>query len=538
MKKIFRELLYMGTAVIILSSCSEWLDLTPTDQLTDKVVWEKESSVDLYVNGFYTYLNQYGQFGTAQAAGNLTESLTSTFKYGSYALGHKAGHANNYVFNPSTVTPASCFYSNWDDAYNKIRRMNEFLHSMRQYGNFSEEINKRWEAQVLFFRAFIYFQLAKRHDGVILYTSIEEMQKDKARSSNEDTWDLIESDLDFAIANLPESLTGSNQGRLTKFAALAFKSRAMLYAKRWQSAYDAADAVVKSNKFGLVDDYAQSWKGSNEESILEFRYDELGPNHTFDKDYVPLSDGYEFGGLGTPTQEMVESYEKADGTKMSWTAYYTKNATRPPYEELEPRFKATIIYPGSTWKGNVMQNSVNGTNGTFMAYRAQPYTYGHTTTGYFLRKLMDENLIDVKGKPSKQTWVEIRYSEVLLNLAEAAFRLNKINEARSAMNEVRERVNLPAKNSSGNEWFNDYRNERKVELAYEGHLFWDMRRWELAHIEYNNYRCHGFKITGDNYEYIDVDYQDRKFSAKNYILPIPDEELANNSLIEQYDSWK
>ncbi len=220
----------------------------------------------------------------------------------------------------------------------------------------------------------------------------------------------------------------------------------MLYAKRWQSAYDAADAVVKSNKFGLVDDYAQSWKGSNEESILEFRYDELGPNHTFDKDYVPLSDGYEFGGLGTPTQEMVESYEKADGTKMSWTAYYTKNATRPPYEELEPpRFKATIIYPGSTWKGKVMQNSVNGTNGTFMAYRAQPYTYGHTTTGYFLRKLMDENLIDVKGKPSKQTWVEIRYSEVLLNLAEAAFRLNKINEARSAMNEVRERVNLPAK---------------------------------------------------------------------------------------------
>lgn len=107
-----------------------------------------------------------------------------------------------------------------------------------------------------------------------------------------------------------------------------------------------------------------------------------------------------------------------------------------------------------------------------------------------------------------------------------------------AMNEVRARVNLPPKNSSGDEWFNDYRNERKVELAYEGHLFWDMRRWKLAHIEYNNYRCHGFKIIGENYEYIDVDYQDRKFSAKNYILPIPDSELANNSLIEQYDSWK
>lgn len=538
MKKINIKLLSLAISAIILSGCSDWLDLTPTDQVTDKIVWERESSVDLYVNGFYTYLHQYGQFGEQQFAGSLTESLTNTFKYGSYALGHKAGHPNNYVFNPETVSSAACFYSNWTDAYNKIRRMNEFLHSMELYSSFPESMNKRWEAQTRFFRAFIYFQLARRFDGVILYTSLEEMQKDKARSSNEETWNLIEQDLDFAIDNLPESWIAEEKGRITKYVALAFKSRAMLYAERWQKAYDAANEVIDSDLFELTANYADSWKGSNKESILEFKYSELKPNHTFDRDYVPLSDGYEFGGLGTPTQEMVESYEKADGTQMDWTPYYTGNATRPPYEELEPRFKATVIYPGSTWKGNTMQNSVNGIYGTFMAYRAQPYTYGHTTTGYFLRKLMDEKLIDIKGVPSTQTWVEIRYAEVLLNKAEAAFRLNKPGEAREAMNEVRERVNLPAKSSSGEQWFNDYRDERKVELAYEGHLFWDMRRWKLAHIEYNNYRCHGFKITGDNFEYIDVDYQDRKFSAKNYILPIPDAELANNSLIEQYDSWK
>lgn len=538
MKKINIKFLSLAISAIILSGCSDWLDLTPTDQVTDKIVWESESSVDLYVNGFYTYLHQYGQFGSQQFEGSLTESLTNTFKYGSYALGHKAGHPNNYVFNPEAVTTTSCFYSNWTDAYNKIRRMNEFLHSMELYSSFPESMNTRWEAQTRFFRAFIYFQLAKRFDGVILYTSLDEMQKDKDRSSNEETWNLIEQDLNFAIENLPESWISQEKGRVTKYAALAFKSRAMLYAERWQAAYDAANEVIESGLFSLTDNYANSWKGSNQESILEFKYSELGPNHTFDKDYVPLSDGYEFGGLGTPTQEMVESYEKADGTQMDWTPYYTENATRPPYEELEPRFKATVIYPGSTWKGNTMQNSVNGIYGTFMAYRAQPYTYGHTTTGYFLRKLMDETLTDIQGVPSTQTWVEIRYAEVLLNKAEAAFRLNKPGEAREAMNEVRERVNLPPRSSSGEQWFNDYRNERKVELAYEGHLFWDMRRWRLAHIEYNDYRCHGFRITGDNYEYIDVDYQDRKFSTRNYILPIPDAELANNSLIEQYDSWK
>ncbi len=539
MKKITSIFIAVLTLSLIgFSSCSDWLDLMPTDSLTDKVVWEDEGSVDLYVNGFYTYLHQYGQFGTRQFEGSLTESLTNTFKYGSYALGHKAGHPNNYVFNPSAITTATVFYGNWSDGYNKIRRMNEFLHSMELYSDFPEELNTRWEAQVRFFRAFIYFQLAKRHGGVILYTNLEEMNKDMPRSSAEATWDLVEQDLDFAISNLPESWPATDQGRLNKYAVMAFKSRAMLYAERWQSAYDAAEAVINSDRYGLVDNYEESWKGDNEEAILQFKYDVIGPNHTFDKDYVPLSDGYEFGGLGTPTQEMVESYEKADGTKMDWTPYHSQTASRPPYEDLEPRFKATIIYPGSEWKGNIMQNSVNGTYGTFMAYRAQPYTYGHTTTGYFLRKLMDEDLRDINGTPSTQAWVEIRYAEVLLNKAEAAFRLNRMTEAREAMNEVRDRVDLPAKSSSGEEWFRDYRNERQVELAYEGQLFWDMRRWKLAHIEYNDYRCHGFRITGDNYEYIDVDYQDRKFLEKTYVLPIPDSELANNSLIEQYDMWK
>jgi len=539
-KKIFKITLLIITSITVISfsSCTDWLDLTPTDQLTDKAVWVNESSVDLYVNGFYTYLHQYGQFGTQQFSGSLTESLTNTFKYGSYALGPKAGHPNNYVFNPDVITPASCLYSIWNDAYNKIRRLNEFLHSMELYSSFSPEQNTKWEAQVRFFRAFIYFQLAKRHKGVILYTSLDQMTKDKARSTNEETWNLIESDLNFAIANLPEKWPASDKERLTKYAALAFKSRAMLYAERWQSAYDAANEVINSHNYGLMENYEEAWKGNNKESILEFNYDILGPNHTFDKDHVPLCDGYEFGGLGTPTQEMVESYEKVDGTKLDWSPYHIKDATRPPYEDLEPRFKATVIYPGCTWKGNVMQNSVNGTYGAFMAYRSQPYTYGHTTTGYYLRKLLDESLLDVKGIPSTQPWVEIRYAEVLLNKAEAAFRLNKIGEARDAMNEVRARVNLPPKTSSGEQWFKDYRNERQVELAYEGHLFWDMRRWKLAHIEYNNYRCHGFKITGDNYEYIDVDYQDRKFLEKTYVLPIPEEELKNNSLIEQFEEWK
>ena len=524
-----------------LSSCNDWLDgVTQTATVSDEIVWQDAANVDKNVNAFYTYLNKYGQFGEAQFQGSLTESLTDAFKYGSVSLGHRAGHPNNYVFNPEVVSPDGCLYNIWtqDLAYGGIRQINQFLEMQKQYSKFSKEENARWEAQARFFRAFLYFQLAKRHGGVIIYKELPS-SNEKAISTAEETWKFIAEDLDFAAANLPAEWTAVNKGRITKGAAYAFKSRAMLYAEKWQEAYDAASEVEKLNLYDLVANYADAWKGHNKEAIIEFDYNkDSGPNHSFDQYYVPQCDGYDFGGLGTPTQEMVEAYETKDGKTVDWTKWHTKTTEVPPYANLEPRFAATIIYAGCTWKGKKMDCSVGGTNGAFMPYREQPYSYGKTTTGYFLRKLMDETLTDVKSVKSSQPWVELRFAEVLLNKAEAAYRLNKYSEAQNLMNRVRARVGLPGKNSTGEAWFKDYRKERKVELAYEGHLFWDMRRWKLAHIEYNNYRCHGMKIANGTYEYVDCDGQDRKFLQKLYVLPVPTSELKNNKQAVQYDEWK
>ncbi len=524
-----------------LSSCNDWLDgVTQTATVSDEIVWQDAANIDKNVNAFYTYLNKYGQFGEAQFQGSLTESLTDAFKYGSVSLGHRAGHPNNYVFNPEVVSPDGCLYNIWtqDLAYGGIRQINQFLEMQKQYSKFSKEENARWEAQARFFRAFLYFQLAKRHGGVIIYKDLPS-SNEKEISTAEETWKFIAEDLDFAAANLPAEWAAVNKGRITKGAAYAFKSRAMLYAEKWQEAYDAASEVEKLNLYDLVANYADAWKGHNKEAIIEFDYNkDSGPNHSFDQYYVPQCDGYDFGGLGTPTQEMVEAYETKDGKTVDWTKWHTKTTEVPPYANLEPRFAATIIYAGCTWKGKKMDCSVGGTNGAFMPYREQPYSYGKTTTGYFLRKLMDETLTDVKSVKSSQPWVELRFAEVLLNKAEAAYRLNKYSEAQSLMNRVRARVGLPGKNSTGEAWFKDYRKERKVELAYEGHLFWDMRRWKLAHIEYNNYRCHGMKIANGTYEYVDCDGQDRKFLQKLYVLPVPTSELKNNKQAVQYDEWK
>ena len=524
-----------------LSSCNDWLDgVTQTATVSDDIVWQDAANIDKNVNAFYTYLNKYGQFGDAQFQGSLTESLTDAFKYGSVSLGHRAGHPNNYVFNPEVVSPDGCLYNVWTQslAYGGIRQINQFLEMQKQYSKFSKEENARWEAQARFFRAFLYFQLAKRHGGVIIYKELPSYNE-KAISTAEETWKFIADDLDYAAANLPAEWAAVNKGRITKGAAYAFKSRAMLYAEKWQEAYDAASEVEKLNLYDLVANYADAWKGHNKEAIIEFDYNkDSGPNHSFDQYYVPQCDGYDFGGLGTPTQEMVEAYETKDGKTVDWTKWHTKTTEVPPYANLEPRFAATIIYAGCTWKGKKMDCCVGGTNGAFMSYREQPYSYGKTTTGYFLRKLMDETLTDVKSVKSSQPWVELRFAEVLLNKAEAAYRLNKYSEAQNLLNRVRARVGLPGKSNTGETWFKDYRKERKVELAYEGHLFWDMRRWKLAHIEYNNYRCHGMKIANGTYEYVDCDGQDRKFLQKLYVLPVPTSELKNNKQAVQYDEWK
>ncbi len=530
----------------LFTGCDDFLDTTATDRISDKIVWESASNITLYVNGFYPYIDRYGSFGTAQFSGNLTEGLTETLKYGSYVPGSKAGDANMYVFTPEMMNPSGNLLNTWAATYERIRRVNEFLVGLEKYSTLSDEENQIFEGQARFFRAFLYFQLAKRHGGVILYTNMD-LQKDKNRSSAEETWNLIAEDLDYAASVLPATWGNGDRGRVTKGAALAFKSRAMLYAGRWEAAKAAADEVIALGVYQLMPQYKDAWKGGNAESILEYNYLITGPNHTFDKDYATFGEIENQGGSGCPTQEMVEAYESKDGQKVDWSAWHVAGGTtvRPPYENLDPRFAATVTYNGSTWKGRTMENSVNGTAGRYMGYRDDTYAKGRTTTGYYLRKFMDEAHTDLITYRSTQTWVELRLAEVYLNRAEANFRLGNSGPAISDLNTVRGRSGValpPLSGLSGDALFKAIRQERKIELAYEGHLYWDMRRWRLAHTEYNGYRVHGMKISNSKdgwlYEYVDCDLQDRKFLEKTYVLPVPYSEMENNGAIEQYDEWK
>jgi hypothetical protein len=252
------------------------------------------------------------------------------------------------------------------------------------------------------------------------------------------------------------------------------------------------------------------------------------------------------GGFGTPTQEMVESYEYADGSGFpDWSTWHTAEGTTatPPYDKLEPRFKATILYNGATWKGRTIASYVNGTDG-WAAWKTDAKPEGRSTTGYYLRKLVDETHSFTSVQASTQPWTEIRYAEVLLNHAEACYHLSGYaDKANKDIKDIRNRVGLPYSDKSGEDLMKAIRQERKVELAYEGHYYWDMRRWKLSATAFTGIRLHGLKIEQNangsfNYIYVECDDKDRNFPTKMYRFPMPQAELDNNGAVTQYAEWQ
>ena len=307
--------------------------------------------------------------------------------------------------------------------------------------------------------------------------------------------------------------------------------------------------------YSLMPDYGNAFTvpvtAGNTETILQYSFSYAdGVTHDFDFYYSPGGDyklvGQQGGGYGTPTQEMVESYELAEGGFPDWSPWHGETMAEPPYERLEPRFKATILYNGAPWKGRTVEPFIGGTDG-WCQWNKEPKPEGRTTTGYYLRKFVDEthNLAD--RSQSVQHFVLIRYAEVLLNKAEACYRKGDTESANAAIRAIRGRVGLPYTAKSGEALWKAIRQERRVELAFEDHWYWDLRRWKEAAEDWpvglNNYQVHGLKIESTavvgqyKYTYVSVDDKDRNFPAKMYRFPLPDGELNSNPLVNQYPEW-
>ena len=552
MKNIYK-LIITALMALGLSSCTSFLDMTPTDKVSDKVMWESTTNAEYHLNYLYSYVYDVVM---GQSKGGETEAYTDMLKYGSYNYMTRCYIPSELSYGLSTTLTASyvdAYLGTWTSWYPGITRTNKAISELHKFGQMSPEDMTRLEAELKFVRAFLYFDLVKRYKEVVLYDeNMDAYTKDKAVSSEEDAWNFIQSDLEFAAKNLPDRT--ASKGRLDKGMAWGYLTRAMLYAERWDVVKAAADSV-QALGYQLEADYTDALMKDtaegNNEAILQYHFDRASNvTNPFDSYYTPGGDysihGDTGGAFGTPTQEMVESYEYAKGGFPDWTTWHSSTTQTPPYAELEPRFHATILYNGAPWKGRTIEPFVDGADG-WSQWNVEREPRGRTTTGYFLRKMVDETHDVIAYSNGVQPLSVLRYAEVLLNKAEACYHLNQIAEANAAVKAIRDRVGLPYTDKGGSALWDAIRQERKVELAFEGLWYWDLRRWGVAHKQYpeglTGYQQHGLKIesNGDGtftYTYVSVDDQDRNFPQKMYRFPMPSGELNNNALVEQYPEWK
>ncbi|MFC7525712.1 RagB/SusD family nutrient uptake outer membrane protein [Parapedobacter sp. GCM10030251] len=535
---------------LLLSSCiKDVLDRRPLDRIPDEEVWMSAPLIDLYLVSLYDNI----PIGHARNGSVFESNLTdeASHPYAGVTI------VNNYGNQSLTLNTTM---------YEWIRRANVFLEKIGT-SVLSDEQKKVVTSECRFIRAYYYFDLVKKYGGMPLILAAQSLDDPEGlfvpRNTEEEVYEFLLSELDAATVDLPESWDANNANRATKAAAQALKARAMLYAGSiakfgtvqlngllgipsekaddyFNEAYKAAKYIKETGRFSLFDDLydpvtqsgnpaanfeAIFLQKNNQEVIFQKAYsaDKL---HSYDTYNLP--DGFKPGCCGNaqaPLLAMAESYEYVDGTEGKLD-YEGKEFDSPDelFAGKDPRFAATIMRSETPFIGRNVQiyrgiYDTDGTlyqtrnapfekdPGTLQVGRDGPYTLGDVgKTGFYLKKYLDPAGGIVPESRSTQNYIDFRYAEILLTLAEASFEAGiDLAESLDAINLVRNRAGMPALTPS--ELTRErIRNERKVELAFEDKRFWDIKRYRIGTDIFRNTYVSGLwpylKYTGTGYKYI------------------------------------
>lgn len=423
-----------------------------------------------------------------------------------------------------------------------------------EYENNLKDI-RMWRAEAHFLRAYFNFELLKRYGPIPIIKSTLDINKDYSdtpRPTMKEVVEFIANDCDMAADSLeltPWRNMNDAFGRATKGAALALKSRLLLYAASplyvnfgdideankpsdatlWKAAADAAKAVIDLNQYALAPAYDDLFKNDfqNKEYIFVRRYPS---NSDFEKSNFPVS----YGGKGgtNPSQNLIDDYEMLDGTAFDWN---DPVKAAHPFENRDERLLATVLMNGVLFKGKRIATYPGGADAT-----PNPNA---TKTGYYLRKFLNENVnIQTGGGSDGHVVPLFRLAEIYLNYAEALNEYDPTNpDIAVYLNKIRERVSLPDVPSglTQEQMRTLIHHERRVELAFEEHRFWDVRRWKVASSTLGA-PVKGVKITQDdagNFTYSPVQVEQRVFQPKMYWYPIPQSEVLKLHHWEQNKGW-
>lgn len=544
-KQLFK--ISLNTIIILsvsfsFTSCKKFLEVVPTNQVSDLTLWATQDNADLFLN------NIYASVPTLET-GDPWENFSDN------SLNGQAGRVSTNVYGPGIYTPANT-PNKWGQ-YTNIRKCNLFIERVTA-SSLPEDWKKVRLAEARFLRAYFYSILWTYHGGVPLITDVLNINEQgdavfRARNTSEETASFIISECGAIEADLPVT---AQSGRVTKGAALTLKGYAELFnasplknpsndLARWEQAATTYKKVIDLNKYSLFPDYTTLfYEESNNNVEVIFSRQHLGGTSL--ANYIgqigPRFVNGSLTGWGhvDPTQDLVDEYAMANGLPI--TDPGSGYNPQKPYVNREKRFYESIIYDESIWLGAtmIMKQGVGSLNATDLNNSSIS-----TRTGYYVIKGVNPKYAGAQDNGNSANWIIFRYAEVLLSYAEARNEATGPDQSvYDAVNEVRNRSDLPDLPAGLNQA--DMRKaiarERRVELAFEEKRLPDLLRLKLAETKLNG-TVHAIKIdivSGNTvYTVVPAGGGAKVFDpAKNYVLPIPQSAIDKNPNLEQNPNYQ
>jgi len=510
---------------ILITGCYDPFDLTRNDIISDEMVFDNPTLADAFLFDLY----DRAQFHIKSGNGNLNMGLISSFggESRNYGVSWQTPYTQvlDVDYNENGLIGKVLDYYD----YSLIRECNQMITKLPQSENLSQSFINTRVSEARFIRSHAYFEMAKRFGGVPLVTDVIPVQGSydevyKERNSEKEIYDFISNEMD-EISNLLPSQSG-DEGRITKWVALSLKSRAMLYAASianfgneqldgllgfpseeaqlyYKKSLDASREIIQSGVFALyneepdpVENFNNLFidENGNSEIIFSEKYDyDAGKSHQWDALAQPAGFGFNWSSNYTVYLETLEQFDFIDGKsgKMDRSIFDDSTPIDPNifFEQRDPRMRASIFYPGSSFKGGTVffHRSMAGNKAGWPKNGPSKLT-GSLATGLLIRKRTNPSTPDASR--SSTDYIIYRLGEIYLNYVEAAYYLGDPNgDMVNVMNEIRNRAGMPSL-SNIDITESKIRQERRCELAFEDHVFWDLRRWRIAVEELDNVRRH------------------------------------------------
>jgi hypothetical protein len=557
-----KNIIIIGVVVLLAAGCKKMND-GPEENYTEEYVFDPLDKNGLAAQQALANIYTNMPNGFNRIGGDMLESATDD------AIPSRNGTTIQQLITGS-ISNNNNPEGAWTRNYEGIRKVNLFLRNVNIVPKPAEVVI--WKAEARFLRAYFYFELLKRYGGVPIVGDTVFSTNDNIqlkRNSFEQCVNYIVSECDAIKGQLlKESISSSDFGKASRGAAIALKARVLLYAasplynggvpsgataeqkavmgylnydaERWNKAAQAANEFLVLNVYPLEATYNNVFLNRrNNEVILSFL---RGTTTDIETNNGPV--GYSEAGFGngqtSPTQELVDAFPMSNGKFINETGSGYNPAA--PYTGRDPRLGLTVFTNGATWLNRPVQTWEGGLD-------KPGFNRVQTKTGYYMRKFMGNFNTATAYTAQNHNFVLFRSAEVMLNYAEALaeYGTGTIEPAIfTQLNNLRKRAGIPAgngyyglnKDMSRDSLRLVIRNERRIEMAFEEHRYWDLRRWKIAEQELNK-DLSGMKITNNNGTFT---YQRTKagaivFKPNMYFYPIPYDEMAKNPLLIQNFGW-